>query len=248
LIRFDSSRELFDFRIANLIAPTDFDWARGISNDYGFSWSRDDLLSKVRAVFGAYSSDPDADKSELQAAIEEHRLLKLPELAAKDTSLAVKVANQIEDPFLRILAFTTIIPNLRGIDESQAKSRMAEAHSALDAERSSLRKLRLLVPVVAAEVALGDEGKAAEHIIDALDASEKLVRDDLFANPFKASYMAYGYDEGLELAQIAGERCVAAGSALARIREVEVAPFRSHLLAFYVRGLNQHEENCVESR
>jgi hypothetical protein len=237
---FDSEGQVLIYRLLPVVEQMDPDWAAKLKTDFGLTGvatpGANEPLTMAAAVTPP-GQEESASDTELQGALDAHRLMQSQQLSETDPKAAAQLAMQISDPVLRSVALVTAAPTYATSDASQAGAWVSGARQQLNSLPPSLGKLQLMIALIKVSIANGHREEAQQQIGKAYDFGEELFEGDLRANPGKFSPQGEGFDELVDLTSVAARQPWLTTDSLNRIRELRNDVLRARLLVEQAKAM-----------
>jgi hypothetical protein len=237
---FDSEGPVLIYRLLPVVEQMDPDWAARLKTDFGLAGIATPALDQPLTVSGAITppgQEQSASNAELQAALNQSRLMRAQQLSANDPKAAVQLAQQITDPELRSVALVSAAPAYEKLDAGQADAWVSGAKEQLNSMPAGVNKLRLMIALIKVNIANDDEENAKQQTGRAYDLGEEIFEEDLRANPGKFSGMAEGFDELVDLTSVGARQPWLSGNTLDHVRQVRNDVLRARLLVEQAKGM-----------
>lgn len=242
-VQFSQEAEYIVYRLLPLISQLDPEWAKETKDKYEVlkyvpAQSVGAAASRVTGV--AFSSETSPSDPQVSAAMDDHRLFQVMQLADSDPAQAAEIAGVIQDPGRRAIAHVTLISAYRRIDSEKAASWGDEASRELDHVPTGKVKLRLMAALATSALSQGKRDRAMALFGKAFDLGELLFEEDLKENPGKMAYTVEGEEDlALLVTSFSKERRVFT-AVLADINGVHTDLLKAKLLVAGAKGaLNQ---------
>jgi hypothetical protein len=197
-VQFSQQAEYIVYRLLPLINRLDPEWAREIKDKYEVlkyvpAQTADGAASRVTGV--AFSSETSPSDPQVSAAMDDHRLFQVTQLAQSDPAQAAEIARSIQDSGRRVIAQVTLISAYRRLNSAEAAGWRDEANRELDRLPVGKVKLRLMVALATSALSEGERDRALALFGKAFDLGELLFGEDLKENPGKMAYTVEGEEE-----------------------------------------------------
>lgn len=238
-VQFSQESEYIVYRLLPLINRLDPEWARETKDKYEIlkyvpAQSEGGAANRITGV--AFSSEMSPSDPQVSAAMDDHRLFQITQLADSDPAQAAEIAGAIQDPGRRAIAHVTLISAYRRIDSEKAASWGDEANRELDHLPAGKVKLSLMGALATSALSQGKRDRALALFGNAFDLGELLFGEDIKENPGKMAYTVVGEEELASLvASFSKERRVFP-AVLAEINGVHNDLLKAKLLVAGARG------------
>lgn len=245
---FDSEGPVLIYRLLPVIQQMDPEWAEKLKTEFGLDGMTTPGINEALTVSGAStppSQQESATDAELQAAMDEHRLIQVRQLSQTDPQAAAQLAQQIADPAVRSIALASTAPLYAKVNQDEAQSWVAGARQQLDSLPPGPNKLRLIIALIKVSIANGNREQARQQSGRAFDLGEELFEEDLKANPGKMSDMAEGFDELVDLTSVCARQPWLFADTLGHVRQLRNDILRARLLVEEAKGLTTVQHSAA---
>jgi hypothetical protein len=232
--------EYIVYRLLPLINRLDPEWVSETKDKYEIlkyvpaQSAGGEAASRVTGV--VFSSETSSPDPQVSAAMDDHRLLQVTQLADSDPSQAAEIAEAIQDPGRRAIAHVTLIWAYRGNTSEKAAVWGDEANRELDHVPAGKVKLRLMGVLATSALSEGKLDGALAMFGQAFDLGELLFDEDLNENPGKMAYTVEGEEELVSLVARFSEERRGVPGVLAKINGVRSDLLKAKLLIAGAKG------------
>ena len=238
---FGSEKDYLLARLLPLIREIDESWFASVLKTHP-TLKADDAVSEKEAAtaVGAIVQDASTPQHQVREALDTMQISRAERMSGQDPKAAFALVNTISTPELRDIGMASVLPNYVQVEPKGALEEAMSIEKRIDRLPPSPAKLQLEVKMTDALFALKLNSEATARSRKAIDLGTELFRESRLSNPHQIAVTTIGFDELVDLAQILGH-WDPIGDTAQQIRGIQDGTLRGSMLAFYGRGLAQHE-------
>ena len=235
--RLDAQSDLLVYRLLPVIRELDPRWAESVVKEHSALRAAPQLEAgaPVRAA-AAMATESKVQPVAMRNALDQHRLMQLPDLAKSDPDAALRSLLMIADQARRSVGMASLLPAFERSDPKRATAWRRELEEQLGQMKTGAPKLQLMAALARSLYESGRVEEAESLVRKAMSLGSEVIALDLEANPGKMLYAAEGFDDLSQLVTLAAERSPKPFDILQAVRNMEHDLLRARMLVCAAKG------------